>query len=69
MDLVINENLQIVFLNLPLMMGGKAKSLTGMFKWDCSSLDFAIKWSEAPAAFVANHLKKGTKQLMRQQQQ
>lgn len=54
MDIIINGNLQIVFLNLPLIlcssifkrrwMGGKAKSLTGVFKWECNSLDLAIKW-------------------------
>lgn len=34
----------IVFIHLQRKMGDKAKSLTGMFKWECSSLDFAMKW-------------------------
>lgn len=51
MNIIINGDLQIVsesatdtvFTHLQKRVGGKAKSL-GMFKWECSSLDFAIKW-------------------------
>lgn len=52
MNIIISGDLQIVsesatdivFIHLQKKVGDKAKSLPGMFKWECSSLDFAIKW-------------------------
>lgn len=43
-DCVSESATDILFIHLQKRVSGKAKSPTGMFKWECSSLDFAIKW-------------------------
>lgn len=55
--LIVSESAtDTVFIHLQKKVGDKAKSLTGMFKWECSSLDFAIKENEAPTAIPVSVL-------------